>query len=208
MRRILVMAIIPAGLGAAVIAGFALMNYQPLAQGSVSSGGDPRLLLATTEDDETTAFHFRYEPSASFSTAFSVRNEGPFAVTLLGVDLDDEAEASLAESATMWPDQLSVALPDPAGDWTDPDAAPPIDHPVIQPGSELTLWVRWRIGGWCEPGKAPPHDAGTAVGRGPGINLRWSVFSIPRTGTVDLGYMVWADNPAEDPLTVCPGPPA
>jgi hypothetical protein len=29
-----------------------------------------------------------------------------------------------------------------------------------------------------------------------------------RTSAVDMGYMVWADNPVEDPLTVCSSPPA
>jgi hypothetical protein len=208
MRRILVPAIVLAGLGAALIAGFGLLNYQPLAQGSTSYGGDPHLLLATTEDDETTGFHFRYAPSGSFTTAFSVRNDGPIAVTLLGADLHDETEAALAETARLWPEQLSIAMPDPLGDWTDPNTAPPIDHAVIQPGSEFILWVRWRLGGSCEPGEAPPYYPGTAIGMGPKIDLRWSVFSIPRTSSVDMGYMVWADNPAEDPLTVCPTPPA
>jgi hypothetical protein len=208
MRRILVIAIVLAGLGAALIGGFGLLTYQPLAQGSTSSSGDPHLLIATTEDDETTGFHFRYSPSGSFTTAFSVRNVGPIAVTLIGADLQDESQASLAETARLWPEQLSVAMPDPLGDWTDPNTAPPIDHAVIQPGSELILWVRWRIGSSCQPGEAPPYSAGTAIGMGPKINLRWSVLSIPRTSAVDIGYMVWADNPAVDPLTVCPARPA
>jgi hypothetical protein len=208
VRRILVIAIVLVGLGAASVAGFGLLNYEPLAQGSTSYGGDPHLLLATTEDDETTAYHFRYAPSGSFTTAFSVGNDGPVAVTLLGADLHDETEATLADTALLWPHQLSIARPDPLGDWTDPTTAPPIDHAVIQPGSELILWVRWRLGSSCEPGKAPPYFAGTAIGVGPRIDLRWSVFSIPRSSAVDMGYKVWADNPAEDPLTVCPAPPA
>src|SRR6267142_361508 len=96
MRRILVIAIALAGLGAPSAAGFGLLNYEPLVQGSTSYGGDPHLLLATTQDDETTGFHFRYAPSGSFTTAFSVRNDGPIAVTLLGADLHDETETSLA----------------------------------------------------------------------------------------------------------------
>jgi hypothetical protein len=208
MRRILIIAIVFAGLGAASVVGFGLLNYEPLAQGSTSYGGDPHLLLATSEDDGTTAFHFRYAPSGSLSTAFSVRNNGPVAVTLLGADLHDQSEATLAGTAVLWPEQLSIARPDQLGDMTDPNTAPPIDRAVIEPGSELILWVRWRLGSSCQPGEAPPYFPGTAIGVGPKIDLRWSVFSIPRTSSVDMGYMVWADNPADDPLTVCPTPSA
>jgi hypothetical protein len=184
-----------------VLGGLAFVNLMPdpLGPGSVS-GTDPVGLLETFEDvDGVEVQRYRYEPGASFLTLASVRNDGPLAITLVGLV---EPQADIAETAVMWPEAL-LLLPDGAGT-VGPEESVPFAPVTLEPGRERAVWIQWRVGDRCVAGQAPPYQADTGVGLGPLLPFRWSLLGIPRTSEVDLRYKVEAFNPPEDPLTVCP----
>jgi hypothetical protein len=175
------------------------ITLDPLRPGSVS-GPDPVGLLTTTEDDTGVLHMYRYAPGVSFLTLASVRNEGPIAITFLGLV---EPRADIADSALMWPEAL-LLLPDDPG-MVSPEESLPFAPVAIESGHERAVWIRWRVGDACVPGQVPPYPPESGLGLGPLLPFRWSVFGIPRTSEVDLRYAVEAFNPPDDPMTVCPG---
>jgi hypothetical protein len=189
----LILGVIVAGLAFAV-------TVDALRQGPVS-GPDPVGLLASIEDvDGVVLQRYRYEPGASFLTLASVHNEGPLAITLLGLV---EPSADVADTALMWPEAL-LLLPDDPG-VVGPEESAQFAPVAIEPGRYRAVWIQWRVGDRCVPGQVPPYPPESGVGLGPLLPFRWSLFGIPRTTGVDLGYKVEAFNSPDDPLTVCPG---
>jgi hypothetical protein len=183
-----------------VLAGLAFaLTVDALHTGPVS-GRDPVGLLATIDDDEGVLQRYRYEPGASFLTLASVSNEGPLAITLLGLV---EPLADVADTAVMWPEAL-LLLPDEEGT-VGPEESVPFAPVVLEPGRYRAVWIQWRVGDRCVPGQVPPYPPEFGIGLGPLLPFRWSLFGVPRTSEVDLGYAVEAFNPPEDPLTICPG---
>jgi hypothetical protein len=182
------------------VTGYVAVTFDPLRTGSVS-GTDPSGLLATIEDHDGGVLHlYKYAPGVSFLTLASIRNDGPIAITLLGLEA---APANAPDNALIWPDTL-LLLPDGPGT-VGPDESVPFAAVAIEPGRDRAVWIRWRVGTSCVPGQDPPYPPESGVGLGPRIPFRWSILWVQRTSEIDLGYSVEAFNPPEDPLAVCPG---
>jgi hypothetical protein len=171
------------------IAGTVAFVYEPLAVGSVS-GRDDRLLIntrpiSTDGDDDSVVYTYQFHAGTSYYTLFSVRNEGPLAITINGID----PNAVMPMSPTVGPADLRFgsSREDPFGmvAW---DAARPFARTVVEPATDLALWIRWEIGP-CSVGETMPYMVNSGIVRS-SIPLSWSVLSLPRTTDVDLGYTV------------------
>jgi len=163
------------------------LTYQPLVPGSVT-GRDENLLIgiepmSPESGDEIFVYQYRYLYDTSYYSVFSVRNDGPLPVRILGIDSDAVPELT----PFIGPAELLLGSPpdDPNGviDW---EESAPLNQPVLEPGSQLVMWIRWDIGP-CAEGAAS-YMPGSGIGPPGWIPLRWSVLGIPRTSKVDLGY--------------------
>lgn len=188
------LAAIAVGALAAVGAGL-LLTYQPLATGS-ATGHDEDLLIGvepmTTEGGgEFPVYEYRYKAATSYYTLFSVRNDGPLPVRILGLDSDKVHRLT----PFIGPAELLLgsAPDDPDGviDWKE---TTPLDESTIEPHSQLVLWVRWEIGPCAD--EAPSYAPGSGIGPPAWIPLRWSVLGISRTSNVDLGYQMMFQFPS------------
>jgi hypothetical protein len=173
----------------AAIAGTAAFAYEPLTVGSVS-GSDDRLLIdtrpvSTDGDDDSVVYTYQFHAGTSYYTLASVRNEGPLSITINGID----PNAVLPMSPTVGPAELRFGSPreDPHSTvaW---DSARPFAETVVEPNTDLTMWIRWEIGP-CSAGENMPYMANSGITRA-SIPLSWSILGFPRTTDVDLGYIV------------------
>ena len=202
MRRWLVLPLVLVGAIAIVVVAWALLAM-PLVAGSTYAPDPVGLLATETTDDANggearTRYVYRHELGATVLTLTTIRNDGPIAITLLGLG-DPPLDAD--QTALVWAGRLL------AGTWPDmvgPEDAVPLEAMVIDPGATQAVWIVWRSGSYCPPGAAWPYlpDSGIIVSSMP---LRWSILGVPRTSTIDLQYDVELRNPIEDPQTICPG---
>jgi hypothetical protein len=179
-----------------------VFTYQPLAQGSVS-GYDEDLLIEAHPASPDAGFpmpqyRYRFHASTSYQTVLSLRNEGPLAVTVQGLD----PKGIGATRPSVEPVELrygsSKADPYSVVPW---ESAAPFAGAVVEPNAELTLWIRWAIGP-CEPAGVPSYMANSGVARS-WVPIRWSIFGVPRSTNVDLGYGVSFEVTPEDFATEC-----
>ena len=200
MRRRVVASL--AVLSVAAIAGALAVVYQPLVPGSASSG-DEHLLISSepTHSDtgvDVPTYSYRYQVDTSYYTLFSLRNKGPMVVTVLGLDTDKVA----ALTPFLGPAELLVGSTNEGHDMIEWASASPLDEAEVEPGSELWLWIRWKIGP-CDASGTVPISPGAGIGPPSWIPLRWSILGIPRTTNVDLNYQVMFQRPPGDDATVC-----
>lgn len=200
MRRRVVAALAVLGIAAAV--GAVALLYEPLVPGSAISA-DGHLLVASTTTDlgngqQVPLYTYRYQTYTSYYTLFSLRNGGPLAVTVLGLDTDKVA----ALIPFLGPAELLVGSTGAAHELTEWAAATSLDEAEVEPGAELWLWVRWEIGA-CDANGMLPLAPGTGIGPPSWIPLRWSILGIPRTTNVDLNYQVMFQRPPGDDAPAC-----
>lgn len=186
------------GVAAIVGAGALAFVYQPLVPGSATSA-DSHLLISATETDlgngeQVPLYTYRYQTDTSYYTLFSMRNEGPLAVTVLGLDTSKVA----ALIPFVGPVELRLGSTNEGHGMTEWASAPTLHAAAVEPGAELWLWVRWDIG-TCDANGMLPLAPGTGIGPPTWIPLRWSVLGIPRTTNVDLNYQVMFQLPQGDP---------
>jgi hypothetical protein len=177
--------IVIAALGIAI---FVVAIYNPVATGQV--GAHDNHLLMEIGRDETAdpgweMYVYEFHANTSYYTAFSVRNEGPIAVTVLGLDRSRNVEL------VPYADPVELRLGTPAGEsggLTEWQASRPLTQTILQPGKELSLWVRWEIGP-CAPDEPTPHEADYFLAR-QSVPLRWSILGVARTTSIKLDYTV------------------
>ncbi len=202
MRRWLVLPSVLVGAIAVGAAAWVLLAM-PLVPGSTYAP-DPVGLLATESSDDAndgearTRYVYRHELGATVLTLTTIRNDGPFAPTLLGLG---DSPLGADQTSLVWAERLL------AGTWPDmvgPEDALPLEAMVIEPGQTEAVWIVWRSGSYCPPGAAWPYLPGSGIIVS-SMPLRWSSLGVPRTSTIDLQYDVELRNPIEDPQTICPG---
>ena len=184
------------------LVGVVAFVYQPLVPGSVAGYDDHLLIEAHPVSPETgystPQYRYRFHANTSYYTVFSLRNQGPIALTVLGID----PGGILAMIPSIEPVELRYgsSRDDPFGvvAWK---SAAPFAQAVVEPNAELTLWIRWRIGP-CEPSGLRPYMANSGVARD-SIPLRWSILGLPHYTTVDLGYTVAFEVTPKDFATEC-----
>jgi hypothetical protein len=175
-----------AGATTLLAAVFLAVAYQPLGPGTFSAA-DARLLLEpplpATMNIVPAVFHYRLHADTSYETLVSVRNDGPFPITLAGID---EVAAS-GNTPLVRPVELRLLPPGSRSAFGDWDEAEPWHDTTIASGQQVNLWVRW------ESAACPPRDVllqANASASVRSLPLRWSVAGIPRRTALDLGYTV------------------
>jgi hypothetical protein len=162
--------------------------YQPLALGS-TTGRDDHLLIDTRSTSseagaEIPIYEYEYHAGTSYYTLLSLRNAGPVSVTIVNIDTN-----VLSVNPYVGPAQLlnGSAKDDPYGTIS-VEAAKPLVPTVVDPSSELNLWIRWRIGP-CDANGSPHYlaDSGVVMSS---IPLSWTILGFPRTSTIELPYTV------------------
>lgn len=172
-------------------------------QAGSTFGPDAVGLIATEEGEPTEAgeprpvYVYRYEPGVTFLTMTSIRNDGPIALTLLGLV---PPPADIESTALPWADRLLLS---PWPDVVGPEDATPLDTAVIDAGQEVAVWIVWRVGTHCPAGEQPPLEAGSGYVLD-AVDVRWSVMGIPQSGRIDLRHVIEVRNPTDDPLVTCP----
>jgi hypothetical protein len=176
-------------------------TYQPFATGSISAFDDRLLLDAGSVSPETSEaipqVRYEFHASTSYYTTLSLRNRGPLAVIVLGINTDGALDVNPFVHPV---ELLTPSATEPYG-VDGPESTTPLTAEAVEPNAEITLWIRWEIGP-CEPPGVPAYMADSAVARS-SIPLRWSVLGIPRSTTVELGYSVSFEVTPESLATEC-----
>jgi hypothetical protein len=204
MRRVAVIRVLALLSVAVVVTAVGLLLYQPLGRGSIATADQVGLIDSSDGNaDEPPSYTYRYAPGAEYFTAFTIRNNGSLPVTLIGPDQSHGYGSTPDVHAVLWADEFRIARgEDELQDFEeDPRGALSAVGAVIGAGNEVAIWVHWKMGGACPDGR-PAYMPGTAAGRDR-VDVNWSIFGIPRTSTIDLGYTVWSRNPPDDPLLTC-----
>jgi len=183
------------------IGGGLALTYQPLVAGSVR-GADQHLLIGTRSaeaDDGSTVsiYEYRFHAYTSYYTLVSLRNQGPLAVMVLGIDIG----AVLPPNASIRPAELlnASSADDPSSE-VPVASARRLEAAVVEPNAELLVWIRWEIGA-CDPAGTPP---GPNIGWAhSSIPVRWSVMGVPRTSEIELGYTVSFETTPAIPADIC-----
>lgn len=174
-----------AGATAVLAVAFLAVAYQPLGPGTVSAA-DTRLMMPpeapAAANIQPAIFRYRLHADTSYETLVSVRNDGPFPITLTGID----PNAAAGNTPLVRPVELRLLPHDHAtlGNWSE---AQPWQDTTIESGQQISLWVRW------EAPACPPRDVLLAANASASVSslpLRWSVAGIPRRSALDLGYAV------------------
>lgn len=166
-------------------------------QAGSTFGSDAVGLIATEEGEARPVYVYRHEPGVTFLTMTSIRNDGPIALTLLGLV---PPPADIESTSLPWADRLLLS---PWPDVVGPEDATPLDMAVIGAGQEIAVWIVWRVGTLCPTGERPPLEGGVAYVLDT-VGLRWSVMGIPQSDTLDLRHVIEVRNPADDQLATCP----
>jgi hypothetical protein len=168
--------------------GAAVVWSQPLVNGSVSAHDEHLFIdsrpMSSESGVETPIFEYEYRANTSYYTVFSVRNQGPLPVTIIGLDPYVKSMNSSVGPA----DLLAESSNDDPYGTLGAGSATKLDPTIVKPGAELNLWIRWRIGA-CGPDGTPHFGANSGVALS-SIPLSWSVLGFPRTSTFDLPYVV------------------
>jgi hypothetical protein len=193
----------------AVVAGgaFFVFWYEPLVLGSIG-GRDDHLLIRTRsmggqDGDEMPIYEYQFHAGTSYYTGFSVRNDGPIPVTVLGI----ATQRIIPMEPSIEPAELLVSRrpDDPNTTYGYEDSTPLAEGVVVQPGFDLGLWIRWEIGP-CAAKDPVPYEANSGVSRDL-IPLRWSMLGVPRTSDINLGYVVSFEVTKENVETECEARP-
>ncbi len=148
--------------------------YMPLVEGS-SVGPDsstPNSLFVqsiSSPMDPGALFTYCFKPGAAYAWLISLANPGPLPVTILGSGQAGPAGFFIP---------VDFALVDgPSGSpLTDAQAAPVLPPTILDPGAEINLWARYRMGDG-------PIGAG-GITWTQNVAVRYSVLGLERTATV------------------------
>jgi len=154
-----------------------VMNVEPLARGSVGYAIDDRSLRVTERNVDAlgasgTIQTLAMQRGMSFTYRFSLTNDGPVPITILGIGLDDGDDPIAIRLAAAKPDLRLGAGP--------MDGFGPFEPFAIASGDEAGLEVRVHVGG----------DACYAPGSSAVIwqlPVTYRILGITRHGWVDTG---------------------
>jgi hypothetical protein len=163
----------------ALIAGLAVgaLNYQPLVPGSTSGGDDPYLVSAVMSPfDDGTMYTFCRDPGKVAHTIQTLRNDGPVPITLIGPASRAEDAIQLVGLAAVRPRNPDGSID--SGSWLDASATTPLPPTVIDPGTEIELWLSFRL-------PTVPMSAGSTMSIR-SLPIRFSVLGLERSVEVSM----------------------